>query len=250
MRHFGLIGYPLTSSFSKKYFAEKFEKEHITDCKYDLLPIPQARELLDLVEANPKLVGVNVTIPHKVNVIPFLDSLDSAANEIGAVNCITIDRSGAKPILKGYNTDTYGFEFSLKPLLAEHHKKALIFGDGGAAQAVKYVFKQMGIPFISVVRNPQEGAILYSAINQEMLTSHTILVNTTPLGMFPHTDSYPIIPYQHLTAKHLAYDLVYNPAETQFLSRAKAKGASIKNGLEMLHLQAERLWEIWNPEAL
>ncbi len=246
MRHFGLIGYPLTSSFSKKYFAEKFQKEQIADCRYESYPIPQAREVMDLIEADKKLCGLNVTIPHKVNVMPFLDSLDKAAQDIGAVNCIAIDQSGSKTTLKGYNTDAYGFEESLKPLLHAEHKKALIFGDGGAAQAVKYVLKQLRIEFISVVRNAQEGCILYSGVTKELLEEHTLLINTTPLGMFPNVDSFPTIPYQYLGSQHLAYDLVYNPEETQFLIRSKAQGASIKNGMEMLYLQAERSWEIWN----
>lgn len=246
MRHFGLIGYPLTSSFSKKYFGDKFEQEKIDNCKYDLYPINQAREIVDLIETDSLLSGLNVTIPHKVNVIPFLDTLDNAAKEIGAVNCISISQKGAKPILKGYNTDTYGFELSLQPMLKAYHQKALVFGDGGAAQAVKYVLNRLKIPFISVVRNTQENTILYSGVTKELLEEYSILINTTPLGMFPHVDSYPTIPYQHLSDKHLAYDLVYNPLETQFLTKAKANGATIKNGLEMLHLQAERSWEIWN----
>lgn len=246
MRTFGLIGFPLSASFSKQFFADKFADEGIIDCKYELHPIPQAKEILDLIEADPKLCGLNVTIPHKVNVMPYLTELDDAAEKIGAVNCISIDQSGAQPQLKGYNTDVYGFEESLKPLLKPHHQKALIFGDGGAAQAVKYVFNQLGIPFISVVRNAQPNAVLYSSVTKEVLEEYTILVNTTPLGMFPNLESFPPIPYQHLSDQHLAYDLVYNPEETQFLAKAKAQGAAIKNGLEMLHLQAERSWDIWN----
>lgn len=248
MRNFGLIGYPLSASFSKQFFADKFKIEGITDCRYELHPIPQAKEILDLVEADSKLCGLNVTIPHKVNVMPFLTALDDAAEKIGAVNCISIDQSGDKPFLKGYNTDVYGFEVSIKPLLTAHHKKALIFGDGGAAMAVKYVFNQLNIPFISVVRNAQPNAVLYSSVTKEVLQEYTILVNTTPLGMFPNVDSFPPIPYHHLNERHLAYDLVYNPEETAFLAKVKAQGGIIKNGLEMLHLQAERSWEIWNND--
>lgn len=246
MRNFGLIGFPLSASFSKKFFADKFADENITNCKYELLPIPSVNEVLDLVEADRKLCGLNVTIPHKVSVIPYLTSLDSAAEEIGAVNCIYVDQTGDKPTLKGYNTDVFGFAESLKPLLKPTHKKALIFGDGGAAQAVKYVLKQLQIPYLSVVRNAQVGAVLYSSVTKEVLEEYTLLINTTPLGMFPNLESFPPIPYQHLTVNHLAYDLVYNPLETAFLAKAKAEGAAIKNGLEMLHLQAERSWEIWN----
>ncbi|MFN0255236.1 shikimate dehydrogenase family protein [Pedobacter ureilyticus] len=248
MRTFGLIGFPLSASFSKQFFADKFKAEGITDCRYELHPIPQAKELLDLIEADPLLCGINVTIPHKVNVLPFLTELDDASEKIGAVNCIAIDQSGEKPHLKGYNTDVYGFEESLKPLLKPHHTKALIFGDGGAAKAVKYVFNQLNIPFISVVRNAQPDAVLYSSVTKEVLDEYTILVNTTPLGMYPNVDSFPPIPYQHLNEKHLAYDLVYNPEETAFLTKVKAQGGTIKNGLEMLHLQAERSWDIWNKE--
>lgn len=248
MRTFGLIGFPLSASFSKQFFAEKFKAEGIEDCKYELHPVPQAKDMLDLIEADPLLCGLNVTIPHKVSVMPFMTELDDAAEKIGAVNCISIDQSGDKPRLKGYNTDVYGFEESLKPLLNAHHKKALIFGDGGAAMAVKYVFNKLQIPFISVVRNAHPNAVLYSSVTKDVLEEYTILVNTTPLGMFPNVDSFPPIPYQHLSEQHLAYDLVYNPEETQFLAKAKAQGAAIKNGLEMLHLQAERSWDIWNDK--
>lgn len=246
MRTFGLIGYPLSHSFSKKFFTEKFETENIEGCKYELFPMADAREMMDLIEGNSSLCGLNVTIPHKLNVMPFLTELDNAAAEIGAVNCIAIDRKGETPFLKGYNTDAYGFETSLQPLLESHHQKALIFGDGGAAKAVKYVLNKLGIPFLVVVRNPAPGAILYSAITAEILDEYQLLIDTTPLGMLPNLDSFPPIPYQFLTPKHLAYDLVYNPEETAFLTKAKEKGAKIKNGLEMLYLQAERSWFIWN----
>ncbi len=246
MRTFGLIGFPLSASFSKKFFTEKFQEEKIADCKYELHPIPRANEILDLIEADASLCGLNVTIPHKVSIMAYLTELDDAAEQIGAVNCISIDQSGKKPYLKGHNTDVYGFAESLKPLLKPHHTKALIFGDGGAAQAVKYVLKQLQIPYLSVVRNVQPGTVLYSSVNKEALQDYTLLINTTPLGMFPNLDSFPPIPYQHLTEKHLVYDMVYNPEETLFLTKAKAQGATIKNGLEMLHLQAERSWEIWN----
>ncbi len=248
MRTFGLIGFPLSASFSKQYFADKFKNENIEGCKYELHPIPGAQTVLELVEADATLCGLNVTIPHKVSVIPYLTTLDAAAERIGAVNCIAIDQSGEKPVLKGYNTDVYGFEESLKPLLKSHHTKALVFGDGGAAQAVKYVLEQLNIEYLTVVRNAQANAVLYSSVNKEVLDQYTILINTTPLGMLPNLESFPPIPYQHLTDRHLAYDLVYNPEETMFLSKAKAQGATIKNGLEMLHLQAERSWEIWNKQ--
>ncbi|MES2448048.1 MAG: shikimate dehydrogenase [Bacteroidota bacterium] len=246
MRTFGLIGFPLSHSFSKKFFSEKFENEQIADCKYELYPIVHADEIKELIANNSSLCGLNVTIPHKVNVLPFLNEVDAAAAEIGAVNCIAINQTVETPFLKGYNTDAYGFAESLKPLLESHHKKALIFGDGGAAKAVKYVLTQLRISYLSVVRNPAPDAILYSAVTAEILKDYTLLINTTPLGMLPNLDSYPVIPYQHIGEQHLAYDLVYNPEETAFLTKVKAQGGKIKNGLEMLYLQAERSWEIWN----
>lgn len=248
MRKFGLIGFPLTHSFSKKFFTEKFENEHIANCKYELHSIAEVREMMDLIEREPLLCGLNVTIPHKLNVMPFLNEIDNAAQEIGAVNCISINQSKATPFLKGYNTDAYGFEESLKPLLNKELQKALIFGNGGAAKAVEYVLKQLNIPYLVVVRNPTPNTILYSAITKEILADYKLLINTTPLGMLPNLDSFPPIPYQFLDQSHLAYDLVYNPEETAFLTKAKAQGAKIKNGLEMLHLQAERSWDIWNME--
>lgn len=246
MRTFGLIGFPLSHSFSKKFFSEKFENEQISGCKYELFPMENAEDMIDLIKKNPSLCGLNVTIPHKVNVIPFLNEIDAAAKEIGAVNCISIQQNGAEPILKGYNTDAYGFAESLKPLLEKQHKGALIFGNGGAAKAVKYVLDQLEIPYLVVVRNPAPNAILYAAITAELLAEYKLLINTTPLGMLPNLDSYPLIPYQYLTKQHLAYDLVYNPEESLFLAKAKAQGAQVKNGLEMLYLQAERSWYIWN----
>lgn len=246
MRTFGLIGYPLSHSFSKKFFTEKFQKEHIANCNYDLFPIANTNELNELLAKHPSLCGLNVTIPHKVNVIPYLNELDEAAAAIGAVNCISIKQINQQQILKGYNTDAFGFAESLKPLLKPNHQKALIFGDGGAAKAVKYVLTQLNIPFTVVVRNPVPGAILYSAVTADVLAQHQLLINTTPLGMSPNLATYPPVPYQFLTPDHLAYDLVYNPEETAFLSMAKANGAQIKNGLEMLYLQAERSWYIWN----
>lgn len=246
MRTFGLIGFPLSHSFSKKFFSEKFENEQISGCKYELFPMENAEDMIDLIKKNPSLCGLNVTIPHKVNVMPFLNEIDAAAKEIGAVNCISIQQNGAEPILKGYNTDAYGFAESLKPLLEKQHKGALIFGNGGAAKAVKYVLNQLEIPYLVVVRNPAPNAILYAAITAELLADYKLLINTTPLGMLPNLDSYPLIPYQYLTNQHLAYDLVYNPEESLFLAKAKTQGAQVKNGLEMLYLQAERSWYIWN----
>lgn len=246
MRTFGLIGYPLSHSFSKKFFSDKFEKEGIVGCRYELLPIEKAESLLRLIDEDSSLCGINVTIPHKVAVMPFMDELDHAAADIGAVNCIAVKRENNAILLKGYNTDAYGFAESLKPLLEKHHQKALIFGNGGAAKAVKYVLKQLGISYLVVVRKQIENAIRYEDVTEAVLDEYKILINTTPLGMSPNLESYPPIPYQHLTIQHIAYDLVYNPEETVFLTKAKEQGAKIKNGLEMLYLQAERSWYIWN----
>ncbi|MES2417432.1 MAG: shikimate dehydrogenase [Bacteroidota bacterium] len=246
MRTFGLIGFPLSHSFSKQFFTKKFEDEDILNCNYNLFAIETAAEIIDLIKANPSLCGLNVTIPHKVTILPFLTEIDEAAAQIGAVNCISIDQQGTVPVLKGFNTDAFGFSESLKPLLEQQHQKALLFGDGGAAKAVKYVLKQLQIPFLTVVRNPVPDAILYSEVTADLLDTHKLLINTTPLGMLPNTETCPLIPYQHLSKEHLAYDLVYNPEETLFLKKAKMHGARVKNGLEMLILQAERSWYIWN----
>lgn len=246
MKTYGLIGYPLSHSFSKKYFTEKFLNEDIEDHQYELFPIEDIKKLPDLIAENPSLCGLNVTIPHKVNVLCYLNEVDEAAEKIGAVNCISIKSFDGETYLKGYNTDAYGFESSLVPLLQSQHTKALVFGDGGAAKAVKYVLEKLGIGYQVVVRKEAPGAILYSDISPEILASHLLLINTTPLGMSPHVDTYPDIDYSQLGTQHLAYDLVYNPLETAFLTKAAVQGAQIKNGLEMLYQQAEKAWAIWN----
>ncbi len=248
MRRFGLIGFPLSHSFSKKFFTQKFAAENISGCAYELFPIEKVELLPDLITQDQELEGVNVTIPYKLAVIPFLDEIDEAAAQIGAVNCIAVKRRNGKLFLKGYNTDAYGFEESLVPMLEPHHAKALVLGDGGAAKAVKYVLDKLGIPFLVVTRKPGSGTILYDRITGEVLKEHTILINTTPLGMSPDYDTCPQIPYESLSDRHLAYDLVYNPEETVFLRKSKEKGARVKNGMEMLYLQAERSWYIWNSK--
>lgn len=245
-RTFGLIGYPLSHSFSKKYFTEKFVREGISGCQYELFPIESVDLIVDLQQENSQLEGLNVTIPYKVAVIPFLDELEEAAAFIGAVNCISIQRKEGRPFLKGFNTDAYGFEESLKPLLGSHHQQALIFGNGGAAKAVKYVLQKLNIPFLVVTRTTTVASIGYEDVSEDILQQYTVLINTTPLGMAPNVDSFPAIPYQFLNHRHLCYDLVYNPEETQFLQLSKEGGAITKNGMEMLELQAERSWTIWN----
>lgn len=247
MRTFGLIGYPLAHSFSKKFFTEKFAEEGIADHQYELFPIENIAAVVSLIAADDSLAGLNVTIPHKVGVMTYLNELDPAAATIGAVNCISIQHKDGQTWLKGFNTDAYGFQESLKPYLKKHHTHALILGDGGAAKAVKYVLDQLQITYLSVVRTVAPNAILYSDLTEDLLQKYQVIINTTPLGTFPNVEAAPAIPYQWLTDQHLAYDLVYNPEETEFLKRAKAKGAAIKNGFEMLQLQAERSWFIWNP---
>lgn len=258
MKKYGLIGYPLTHSFSKKYFTEKFEKEALDHYQYDLYPLPNLSDLPELIKGIPDLCGLNVTVPHKIGVMYYLDKIDPAAKEIDAVNCIKIvnhqpveaffsgELSSLNVRLEGYNTDAIAFEESLKPLLKKHHQKALILGNGGAARAVAYVLNKLGISYRTVSRKNVGKQLSYKKLNSEIMSEHLLIVNTTPLGTFPNVEECADIPYHMLGAKHLLYDLVYNPAETEFLKRGKAQGASCKNGMEMLHLQAEKSWEIWN----
>lgn len=258
MKKYGLIGYPLTHSFSKKFFTEKFLKEGLDACQYELYPLPNISDLPDLINSIPDLCGLNVTVPHKIGVMYYLDKIDPAAKKIDAVNCIKIvnhqpveaffsgELSSMQVKLEGYNTDAYAFEESLKPLLKKHHNKALILGTGGASRAVAYVLKKLGIPFKKVSRRNIGKQLSYKKLDEDILNDHLLIINTSPVGTAPDIHECPEIPYEFLTNKHLLYDLVYNPAETEFLKRGKAKGASIKNGLEMLHLQAEKSWEIWN----
>ncbi|RPD40833.1 shikimate dehydrogenase family protein [Chitinophaga barathri] len=239
MRLFGLIGFPLSHSFSKGFFADKFRNESITGCHYENFPIPSIEEFPGLWAHHAELEGLNVTIPYKQAVIPYLDELSDAAKAIGAVNCIR--RKDGK--LTGNNTDVIGFSRSLQPLLQPQHTKALILGTGGAAKAVKYSLEQLGITYTEVSRS---GPVQYEALNETMMREHTLIVNTTPLGMYPNVNEAPPIPYEFTGAQHLFYDLIYNPAETQFMKNGAAQGAAVKNGHEMLVLQAEASWEIWN----
>lgn len=243
MNTYGLIGYPLSHSFSKKYFTEKFEKENISDAEYHAFPIEQIELLPQLIKDNPSLRGLSVTIPYKETVIPFLDELNETAKKIGAVNCIKI--LNGKMI--GYNTDAFGFKQSIKPFLASQHERALILGTGGASKAVEYILKEIGINCFFVTRNKTaENQFAYNEVNENMMNAFKLIINATPLGMFPNIDSFPDIPYQFISSSHLLYDLVYNPAETEFLKRGKAKGAGIVNGYSMLQHQAEEAWRIWN----
>lgn len=238
---YGLIGYPLTHSFSPAYFAEKFEKLGIK-ASYRAFPLENIDELPALLAAHSDLKGLNVTIPYKQAVIPYLDELDATATGAGAVNCISI-AAGKR---KGYNTDVLGFLNSLKPLLAPHHTQALILGTGGAARAVAYALGSLGIKYTKVSRLEMAGVLSYDELTAAVIQEHTLIINTTPLGMYPQIDAAPQIPYEALTSRHLLYDLVYNPLETKFLALGKDHGATIKNGLEMLHLQADASWDIWS----
>ena len=242
MRAFGLIGFPLGHSFSKKYFGDKFEREGIAGNAYELFPLEQIDQLEDLLASNPDLVGLNVTIPYKEQVIPYLDSMSPVVEEIGACNCIHIQEGR----LMGHNTDVIGFSRSLLPKLKPHHRQALILGTGGSSKAVAYTLKELGIPFLQVSRTPADGMISYEEIDQRMLESHTLLINTTPVGMFPDIAKAPAIPYEFIGADHYLFDLVYNPERTRFLQEGALRGAAVENGSDMLVIQAEASWEIWN----
>lgn len=240
---FGLIGYPLSHSFSKKYFTDKFEREKLDDCQYELFPIPSLNELPALLKEKPGLAGLNVTIPYKRAVIPFLHDRKGIPDALDACNCIRIENGR----LSGFNTDISGFEKSIKPLLRPYHDRALVLGTGGAAAAVIYVLKKLGLAVTSVSRTQNgNGVIQYKDIGKETILSHKVIVNTTPLGMYPSAESCPPLPYEFITPAHLLYDLVYNPAKTLFLKKGEDHGATIKNGEEMLVLQAEESWNIWN----
>lgn len=246
-RLFGLIGYPLTHSFSKRYFSEKFEREGIDGAAYELFPLKDIGHLPDLISQHSNLCGLNVTIPYKEAVIPFLDRLDAEAAAVGAVNTIRIESTG----LTGYNTDVFGFEKSLSRFLEENSagiQSALVLGTGGAAKAVGFVLKKMGIAFRFVSRRPGKETLTYEQLDGLVMENSRLLINTTPLGMSPHTDTCPAVPYERLTAGHLLYDLVYNPEKTLFLKQGEARGCPVLNGLEMLYLQAERSWAIWNSK--
>ena len=262
MKQYGLIGYPLTHSFSKKYFTEKFERGNIKDSQYHLFPIELISELPGLLKDHPDLCGLNVTRPHKQSVLQYLDWVENDAKKIGAVNCIRISAkspveaaftrepgtNGRKFRLEGFNTDMYGFEMSLRPLLKPQHDHALVLGDGGSAQAIKRVLEKLGITYKIVTRKPQPGSILFQDLEARHVRQNLLIINTTPLGMTPKTGEYPPIPYQGLTSDHLLFDLIYNPEKTIFLQKGEERGAAIKNGLEMLILQAEKSWEIWTAK--
>jgi shikimate dehydrogenase len=258
VRLFGLIGFPLSHSFSEQYFTDKFQREGIKDAMYRKFPITDISLVPDLIKCHPNLKGFNVTIPYKEQIIPLLDELDETAKAVGAVNTVLCSQFsvGEKPRMKGFNTDVYGFRQSLKPFLASHHDRALILGTGGASKAVEYVLREIGVECVFVSRSAFDFAqsdkaksktiLSYSDLNRYVIDAHKLIVNCSPVGTFPDVEAASEIPYEFVSKDHFLYDLVYNPAETEFLKRGKAKGALTLNGLDMLKMQAEKAWEIWN----
>lgn len=242
MRLYGLIGYPLAHSFSKKYFTDKFEMEGLYNCVYENYPIVSIEKLKGILEVNPGLKGLNVTIPYKEQVIPFLDEPDEVVKKIHACNCIKI----VDGKFYGYNTDVIGFEQSLKKTIQPYHTHALILGTGGAAKSVAFVLEKLQIEYRFVSRKSSNHNLSYEQVTPSILANHLLIVNTTPLGMFPHVAEIPFLSYDSLTPKHFLFDLIYNPAKTSFLQKGEDKGAVVKNGYEMLVIQAEESWKIWN----
>ena len=245
MRKFGLIGYPLSHSFSQGFFTEKFLREHITDAVYQNFPIQDIDSFNSLWEENVSLEGLNVTIPYKKAVIPFLNKPSTVVQSILACNCIRKFNGE----YYGYNTDVIGFEKSLLPYLKPHHTRALILGTGGAAAAVAWVLRKLRIAYISVSRTSSDNTICYEDLTAGLIEAHMLIINTTPVGMFPNVDQAPKLPYEALTNAHHLYDLVYNPAETLFMKKGALQGATTQNGLAMLHIQAEESWTIWNAST-
>lgn len=241
MTKYGIIGYPLGHSFSRGFFTEKFTRESI-DAQYLNFEIPDVAMLSDVLRDNPELRGLNVTLPHKQAVIPLLDEMSEEAIEIGAVNVIRV-REGK---LKGFNSDIIGFTNSIKPLLQPHHRKALILGTGGASKAIRVGLNRLGIEWTYVSRSPREGMHTYADLTPKLMQDYTVIVNCSPVGMFPKVDAAPAIPYELLSPQHLLFDCVYNPEETLFMKKGREQGATVKNGLEMLHLQAAASWNFWN----
>jgi len=250
MRKYGLIGYPLGHSFSKNYFTKKFLEANITDCSYENYPITNLDQLPKLLDEEPDLCGLNVTIPYKSEIFRFIDILDSEAHEIGAVNVLKIKRTDGKPQICGFNSDITGIYDSLKPYIKGSIKNALVFGTGGSSRAVCHVLKKFGLNITIISRNRRPGILDYSDIDYSILMDTNLIVNTTPLGMYPDTDASPDINYSLLNENHILFDLVYNPEITLFLKYGIERGCSIITGLKMLHSQAEKSWQIWNNDNL
>lgn len=243
MREFGLIGKTLKHSFSQKYFEEKFRREQITDASYSLFELTDIKQLTEFILQRPQLVGFNVTIPYKQQIIPYLDELSEEAAAVNAVNTVVIEHVGGQILTKGHNTDIIGFRESLREV--DLPKQALVLGTGGAAAAVTYVLENLGCRCTAISRDPQRG-LPYSALNADIIRQHKFIVNCTPLGTYPNINEKPDIPYEGLSGEHFLYDLVYNPSETAFLKEGILRGAKVQNGLQMLHAQAEASWRIWN----
>lgn len=248
MKQYGLLGYPLGHSFSRAFFTDKFQREGI-DAEYLNFELPDISQLPEVLDAHPQLRGLNVTIPHKQAVIPYLDALSDEARAIGAVNTIRIthDADGHR-LLKGFNSDIIGFTDSIRPLLKPHHTRALVLGTGGASKAICRGLEQLGLEWCYVSRSPREGLLTYSDITPARIADYTVIVNCSPVGMHPHTDESPALPYAALSPRHLLFDLVYNPETTLFMRQGRRFGATVKNGLEMLHLQALASWRFWETE--
>ncbi len=247
MDKYGLIGYPLGHSFSKNYFNEKFENESI-NAKYINFEIPRIEDLAEVLDTNPELKGLNVTIPYKEKVLSYLDFISPEATAIGAVNVIKVEHKGKGTTLKGYNSDVIGFTRSIEPLLESCHKKALILGTGGASKAVDYGLKSLGLETVFVSRFERPGTIQYDKITPEIIKEYNVIVNCTPVGMYPHVDECPNLPYESMDSHTLLYDLIYNPDTTLFMKKGKKYGATVKNGLEMLLLQAFASWDFWHSK--
>ncbi|WBL24575.1 shikimate dehydrogenase family protein [Zunongwangia sp. HGR-M22] len=242
MRKFGLLGKNIDYSFSKKYFNDKFENEKI-DAEYVNFDIPKIEDFSLIITKNPRLSGMNVTIPYKMEVVKYLDELSEDAKEIKAVNVIMFEEASK---LVGHNTDFIGFRDALSPHLRPQHTHALILGTGGASKAVAYALKTLGISYKFVSRTPDEDQFSYNTLTEAIIQKYSLIINTTPLGTFPNTDKYPEIPYHYIGKNHLVFDLIYNPAETSFMKKSKEHGAEAINGKKMLELQAEAAWSIWN----
>ena len=245
MKLYGLIGKTLGHSFSARYFAQKFEREGLSSfCHYGLYELPEIGQVEKFVRQTPNLVGLNVTIPYKQQIIPYLDSLSEEAREIGAVNCVKIMADGE---LKGYNTDVDGVRLTLDKLIGSADVGgALVLGSGGASQAVKYVLKERNIPYLIVSRDRAKGDITYAELTHEVISDNRLIINTSPVGMYPHIDDAPALPYQALSSSHFLFDLVYNPEQTKFMKLGSEAGAHVTSGLDMLYAQAESAWQIWN----
>ncbi|QCX00536.1 shikimate dehydrogenase [Aggregatimonas sangjinii] len=239
---YGLLGKDISYSFSKGYFAEKFEALGLKNHGYENFDIPKIEILVQLLKHEENLKGFNVTIPYKEAVLPYLSEIDTDAEKIGAVNTVQFTEQG----LKGYNTDAYGFQRSLEPFLKEQHTNALVLGTGGASKAILFVLKRLGIETTSVSRSPDSGQIGYAILDEAIIRAHQLIINSTPLGTYPNIEDKPPIPYKFISKDHLLFDVIYNPAKTAFLREGESQGATGCNGLRMLELQAEKAWEIWN----